>query len=271
MRAKKSLGQHFLADPHILARIADALDPGPGDVVVEIGPGPGTLTRELARRGPRVVAIEKDRGLAARCAAENAARGLTGVEIVTGDALALDWHALAGRAARFLVCGNIPYRITSPLIERALAPPYPARIVFLVQKEVAERVAAAPGSGAYGALSVGVQAVCVAERLFTVRAGAFRPPPRVDSAVLRLVPRRDPLVAPEEAAAFRRFVTACFGRRRKQMRNALAGALALAPAAAARLLEEAGVAGAARPETLAPETFAGLWRRSLAWEGDIVK
>ena len=184
-RPKRRLGQHFLTDPRILGRIADALDAGPADTVLEIGPGPGGLTAQLAARAGRLVAIEKDRDLV-----PGLVRRFPGATIVEGDALEVDWHALAG--PRFLVAGNIPYNITSPLIDKALEPPPPARIVFLVQKEVADRLTSGAGTRAYGALSVGVQAVARAERLFTVPAGAFHPRPKVDSAVVRLVPLHRP-------------------------------------------------------------------------------
>jgi len=151
------------------------------------------------------------------------------LRVVPGDALRLDWHALITshstlRTPHFKIVGNIPYAITSPLIDKALTPPLPACIVFLVQAEVADRIAAAPGSNAYGALSVGVQAMCRVEKLFAVRAGAFTPPPKVHSALVRLTPLAQPLVAPEEIAAFRAFVTACFTRRRKQLRNVVMAA-----------------------------------------------
>ncbi len=267
-RPRKWLGQHFLDDVRILDRIAAALDPQPDDIVLEIGPGAGSLTDRLLAHGGRVVAIEKDTSLAARCAARIADRAPDRCAIVVGDALALDWHALVSPSApasppRWKVAGNIPYRITSPLIAKALVPPWPERIVFLVQAEVAHRLAAPPGSAAYGALSVGVQAVCRVERLFAVKAGAFRPPPRVDSAVVRLTPLATPVVAAAEHAAFRAFVTACFARRRKQLRNVLAGVWGCAPAAAADALRAAGLDPAARPETLAPAAFASLLRRAI--------
>jgi 16S rRNA (adenine1518-N6/adenine1519-N6)-dimethyltransferase len=148
------------------------------------------------------------------------------------------------------------------LIDKALTPPLPARVVFLVQAEVADRVAAAPGSKVYGALSVGVQAVCAVERLFTVRAGAFTPRPKVQSAVLRLTPLAQPLVAPDESAAFRAFVTACFTRRRKQLRNVLIAVTGRSAAQVASGLAGLGLAASARPETLAPTDFVRLLRWS---------
>jgi len=268
----KRLGQHFLTDRTILEKIVDALDPAPDDVVLEIGAGRGSLTEVLLARGLRVIGIEKDRRLTAELATRNAERGTEGLTIVHGDALQLDWHALvdagpavprsAFRLPRFKVVGNIPYAITSPLIDKALTPPLPERIVFLVQAEVAARVAAAPGSKAYGALSVGVQAVCRVERLATVRAGAFHPRPRVDSALLRLTPLAQPLVAPEEIAAFRAFVTACFTRRRKQLRNVVMTASGRSAALVGTGLRELGLDPAARPETLGAPEFARLLRWS---------
>jgi 16S rRNA (adenine1518-N6/adenine1519-N6)-dimethyltransferase len=194
------------------------------------------------------------------------------VEILEGDALKLDWHALLGPHLAnphsaianppFMVVGNIPYAITSPLLDKALTPPLPARIVFLVQTEVADRLAAAPGSKTYGALSVGVQAVCRVEKMFAVRAGAFTPPPRVTSALVRLTPLSTPVVGPHESAAFRAFVTACFARRRKQLRNVVMGVTGRSAAAVAAGLGMLGLDPAARPETLAPSAFARLLRWS---------
>ncbi len=272
MRPVKRLGQHFLTDPHILQGIVDALDPAPDDVVLEIGAGRGSLTDALLARGLQVIAIERDARLAsalrdARCEMRDAKN----LVIVEGDALRLDWHALvrdhshpASRIPHpaFSIVGNIPYAITTPLIDKALTPPLPARVVFLVQAEVADRVAAAPGSKVYGALSVGVQAVCAVERLFTVRAGAFTPRPKVQSAVLRLTPLAQPLVAPDESAAFRAFVTACFTRRRKQLRNVLIAVTGRSAAQVASGLAGLGLAASARPETLAPPDFVRLLRWS---------
>ncbi|HEY6947385.1 MAG TPA: 16S rRNA (adenine(1518)-N(6)/adenine(1519)-N(6))-dimethyltransferase RsmA [Gemmatimonadales bacterium] len=259
-RAKKRLGQHYLTDPRILERIADAVEATPGDSVVEIGAGPGGLTAALARRAGRVVAIEKDRDLVPALREQ-----LPGVTVVEADALAADWHALAGVAphaaspvAGYLVAGNIPYNLTSPLLEKALEPPRPARVVFLVQREVAERVAAPPGGAAYGALSVGVQAVAAVELLFRVPAGAFTPRPRVDSAVLRLRPFAKPAVSDASRRAFRRLVVGLFGFRRKQLLRGLRELTGWGADAAAAVLARAGLAAGVRPETLGVAEFVAL-------------
>jgi 16S rRNA (adenine1518-N6/adenine1519-N6)-dimethyltransferase len=260
-RPKRRLGQHFLFDPRLLARIADATLAGPDDTILEIGPGPGGLTAALLARGGRVVAIEKDPdvlpGLRAR------ARDAV---ILEADALATNWHAAAGHPdpARFIIAGNIPYNITSPLIDKALEPPLPARIVFLVQKEVAERIASGPGSGEYGALSVGVQAVARVEKLFQVPAGAFKPPPKVDSAVIRLTPLAAALVPEGDRSSFRRFVVALFGFRRKQLQRGLRAVTGLPSETIATLLDGLGIAPTARAETLTPPQFAELHRRVAA-------
>jgi 16S rRNA (adenine1518-N6/adenine1519-N6)-dimethyltransferase len=250
-RAKRRLGQHFLADPSILARIADALGTQPGETVLEIGPGPGGLTGELVKRAARVVAIEKDRDLIEPLRAR-----FPTVEIIEADALRIDWHALID--GPFLVAGNIPYNITSPLLDKALTPPQPRRVVFLVQKEVADRVTAAPGTSAYGALSVGVQAGSVAERLLTIPAGAFHPRPKVDSAVLRLTPRKPPLVEEADRESFRALVVGVFGFRRKQMLRGLRELTGWDSARASLVLRTAGVGQVVRPEVLTPEDFARL-------------
>jgi 16S rRNA (adenine1518-N6/adenine1519-N6)-dimethyltransferase len=233
----RRLGQHFLSDPRILGRIADALDPEPGETVLEIGPGPGTLTDVLLARGLSVIAIEKDRRLAGALVRAN-------LEVIEGDALQVDWPTLPK------IVGNIPYSITTPLIDKALTPPLPERIVFLVQLEVAERISAMPGSKVYGALSVGVQVLCRVEKLFTVAPGAFRPPPKVRSALIRLMPLAEPLVRPEEVAPLRAFVTGCFSRRRKQLKNVVPQVD----------LKRLGLDPTMRPERLAPEAFVRLLR-----------
>ncbi len=252
-RAKRRLGQHFLTDARILQRIADALGPTAADTVLEIGPGPGGLTEVLAGSAGRLVAIEKDADLVPPLRAR-----VPAAVVLEADALEADWHALGG--PDFLVAGNIPYTITSPLIDKALTPPRPRRVVFLVQKEVADRVGAAPGSEAYGALSVGVQAVARAERLFTVPAGAFHPRPRVDSAVLRLTPLATPIVSDVEVGRFRRLVVGRFGFRRKQLGRGLRELTGWDAARVEAALTAAGIAPSGRPETVPPVAFAALLR-----------
>jgi 16S rRNA (adenine1518-N6/adenine1519-N6)-dimethyltransferase len=250
-RAKRRLGQHFLTDPRILQRIADALGATAADTVLEIGAGPGGLTEVLAGSAGRLVAIEKDADLVPALRAR-----VPAAVVEEADALEADWHALAG--PDFLVAGNIPYNITSPLIDKALTPPRPRRIVFLVQKEVADRVGAAPGSDTYGALSVGVQAVARAERLFTVPAGAFHPRPRVDSAVLRLTPLAAPIVSDVEVVRFRRLVVGLFGFRRKQLGRGLREFTGWDAERVEAALRTAGIAPSARPETVPPRALAAL-------------
>jgi 16S rRNA (adenine1518-N6/adenine1519-N6)-dimethyltransferase len=251
--AKRRLGQHFLFDPGILERIADALGATREDTVLEIGPGPGGLTEALAARAGKVVAIEKDPDLLPALR-----RRVSGVTVVHADALDADWREVAG--PDHLVAGNIPYNITSPLIDKALAPPRPRRIVFLVQKEVADRVASEPGGEAYGALSVGVQSVARAERLFTVPAGAFRPRPQVDSAVLRLTPLAEPMVSDSEVEPYRRLVVGVFGFRRKQIGRGLRELTGWDAGRVEAALQLAGIEARARPETVPPGRFAALLR-----------
>jgi len=259
------LGQHFLTDRRILERIVDALEPEPPDRVLEVGAGRGTLTRVLAERVGHVVAIEKDTRLA-RTLGEGGRGTSEGVTVVRGDALKLDWHALLVETVPhspfplpFKVVGNIPYAITSPLIDKALTPPLPERIVFLVQAEVAERLAAQPGSKTYGALTVGVQATCQVEKLFSVAASAFRPPPRVRSMLIRLRPLSRPLISADAAPAFRAFVTACFGLRRKQLVNVLRAVTGRTAESVTAWLSTRGIDATQRPETLRPDQFVELF------------
>jgi 16S rRNA (adenine1518-N6/adenine1519-N6)-dimethyltransferase len=251
--AKKALGQHFLSDPRILARIAEALAPPAGETVLEIGPGRGDLTAALVSRVTRLVAIEKDRDLIPGLRAQFPA-----VELIEGDALELDWHTIAGSGS-FSIIGNIPYYITSPLIDKALSPPRPRTIVFLVQKEVADRVAAPPGGPEYGALSVGVQAVARVERLFKVPSGAFHPPPRVDSAVLRLTPMADPLIPDADVPGFRRMVVGLFGFRRKQLLRGLRELTGRPAEEVGDWLGAARIEPSRRPQSVQPEAFVTLY------------
>jgi 16S rRNA (adenine1518-N6/adenine1519-N6)-dimethyltransferase len=252
---RKRFGQHFLTDPRILGRIADALEPMEGQVVIEIGPGRGALTDVLVPRAGRVIAIEIDRDLAPRLRDKYADDPR--LTVVEGDVLQQDFSALAG-GAPYLVAGNVPYNITTPILFHALVTPRPERAVYLVQKEVAERVVAAPGSEHYGALSVNVQSVAHAELVFRVPAGAFNPPPKVESAVLRITPRRDPVVSPADEARYRSMVQAAFGLRRKQLRRVVRTIFSLDAEAADRVVNAAGLNPELRPEVLTPADFARL-------------
>lgn len=255
-RARKRLGQHFLADPSILARIADALELAGGETVVEIGPGRGALTEHLLARAGRVVAVELDRDLVPLLEKRFAGQPL---QVVQADVLDV---ALAELAAGddYVVAGNVPYYITTPILFHALRRPRAVRAVYLVQREVAERVVAREGAEEYGALSANVQAVAHPELLFRVPAGAFSPPPRVESAVLRVTPREDPVVAEDEEEGYRAFVQAAFSLRRKQIRRVVRtiGALGVEQADAA--LGAAAVEPESRPETLSPLALARLYR-----------
>ncbi len=259
MRARKQLGQHFLTDRSLLARIADATGATAGDVVLEIGPGQGALTEALLDTGAMVVAIERDDRLTAALTRRFAGKNFA---LIAGDALEFSWAELVApwtaRGMPWRVAGNIPYYITSPLLDRALSPPLPLSVTFLVQKEVADRVVAPAGHDDYGALSIGIQAVAVPTREFLIPAGAFHPPPRVDSAVLHLVPRSDPLVEPTRIAALRQLVTSLFSYRRKQMHRAVREALGVDALIATALLSAAGIEAAARPEVVPVDGFIRL-------------
>lgn len=262
MKPQKHLGQHFLSDPRILRRIADAALIEPGNTVLEIGPGPGTLTRILAETGVQVIAIEKDRRMISQLRTS-----LGQVRIVEGDALKLDWHELVGPCpSGFVVVGNIPYNITSPLIHQAMRHPRPRRIVFLVQKEVGLRITARPRTKAYGALSVGVQSQARAERLFDVPAGAFRPPPKVDSTVIRITPYDISPIPEYRETSFRRLVTALFAARRKQLLRGLRQVTGWPADKVETLLRSLGCDPASRPEELSPQSFVALFNRLVDLE-----
>ena len=260
---RKSLGQHFLSDPRILGRIADALSLSAGETVIEIGPGRGGLTEHLLARAGRVIAIEIDRMLAARLRERYV--GEARLDVVEQDVLETNLGLLAG--GEFALAGNVPYYITTPILFHALRPPRPTRAVYLVQKEVADRLSASPGTKAYGALTVNVSALASAETLFRVPAGAFSPPPSVDSAVVRITPRATPVVMPDEEERFRLFVQQAFGMRRKQMRRVVRSLLSLPADRAEALLALAAIDPEARPETLTPGQFAALLRGAPGAQG----
>jgi 16S rRNA (adenine1518-N6/adenine1519-N6)-dimethyltransferase len=261
LRAKKSLGQNFLLDLNLTARIARAAGPLDGVEVVEIGPGPGGLTRALLAGGARrVIAVERDdRAIAAL--AEIAARYPRRLEIIAGDALEFDPRRyLAHASAR--VVANLPYNIATALLVSWLTlepwPPWYDRLVLMFQREVAERIVARPGSRSYGRLSVLAGWRAEARILFDVAGSAFVPPPKVTSSLVSLVPRTTPLVC--ETRALERVTGSAFGQRRKMLRQSLKS-LGTDPLA---LLERAGIDPTARAEEVPVAGFVALARAAAA-------
>ncbi len=214
--ARKRFGQHFLADRGVIDAIVRAIEPRPGQALVEIGPGLGAMTQPLLERAGAMTVVELDRDLAARL------RGRAGLTVVEADVLKVDFAALADAAGRPLrVCGNLPYNISSPILFHLLPVAHRlADLHFMLQKEVVDRMAAAPGGKDYGRLTVMLQWRFQVEALFDVPPDAFEPPPRVDSAIVRLVPR--PLGAEGvDAARLESLVAAAFSQRRKLLRHSL--------------------------------------------------
>jgi 16S rRNA (adenine1518-N6/adenine1519-N6)-dimethyltransferase len=245
--ARKRFGQNFLADAHYVAKIVDAIDPHPGDNLVEIGPGLAALTGALIERAGAIHAIEIDRDLAARLAADFPRDRLA---LHVADALDFDYASLG---PRLRVVGNLPYNIGSPLLFRLAG--YEAQLRDLhvmLQREVVARMTAQPATPDYGRLSVMLQAKFRVTRLFVVPPGAFQPAPKVDSAVARLVPLGDDKPHIDDSALFSRIVAAAFSQRRKTMRNALS---AICDAAT---LSAAGIDPRSRGETLAVADFVRL-------------
>jgi 16S rRNA (adenine1518-N6/adenine1519-N6)-dimethyltransferase len=257
MRARKRFGQNFLHDPMVIERIVAAIAPRSGDALVEIGPGYGALTRPLYAAAGALDVIEIDRDLAARLREEYAdARAF---HLHEADALEFDFRALAGeRGARLRVVGNLPYNISTPLMFHLLAAVDAVHDMhFMLQKEVVDRIVAEPGSEAYGRLGVMLAPRVAAERVLEVGPGAFKPAPRVWSAVVRLEVHPNPpawALLPEYAAV----VTAAFGQRRKTLRNALR------PLLDESAIGAAGIDPGARAETLAPAQFGALAQAAAA-------
>jgi 16S rRNA (adenine1518-N6/adenine1519-N6)-dimethyltransferase len=269
-RARKSLGQNFLIDPNQQRRIAGALDPGPGDTVIEIGPGQGALTTHLARSVGRLILIEIDRDLAPALQRDFA--GHTHVSVVQGDILGVDLRELVGGdLSSVKIVGNIPYNITTPIIFRLLERDLrPACIVLMIQREVADRILAPPGDPEYGALSVGVRSVARVERLFHVGRGSFRPVPRVDSTVIRIVPIVPPPLTADEEQDLRSLTRVAFSWRRKQIQKTLRAApeYALDPESVEELERRTGISLQQRPEQLGPDQLLSLARAITAVQRD---
>lgn len=262
VRPTKRWGQHFLVSARVLDVIVASAELSLRDTVLEVGPGLGTLTEALAARAGAVIAVEVDPRLVRVLAAR--AGTLPNVRIVHGDALHMDLAALLpdpGSAGARKAVANLPYNIAAPLLLRLLEPGLGmARLVVTVQREVAERIAAGPGTAAYGRLSVAVRYRAAARIVSRIPPGAFLPAPDVESSVLALVPHPRPPVRVDDEALLFRVVAAGFGHRRKTLANALARGLELSPAAVASACRAAGVDPRARAETLGLEAFAALTR-----------
>jgi 16S rRNA (adenine1518-N6/adenine1519-N6)-dimethyltransferase len=257
----RALGQHFLRDDAVAERTVALVRPTKRDLVVEIGPGLGALTGRLARAAGRLLALEVDELMAAELIERFA--DAHHVEIVMADARSFDYTGLSARkpdpSGRVLVVGNLPYSVGKPILQALVeAGPVVDEMALMLQKEVAERVAAEPGSKTYGSLSVLTQLSCEARLAFTVPPGAFRPPPQVDSAAIHLRVRHAPPVPGVDPARLRAVVLAAFGQRRKNLANALAAGLGLAAERARAMCDAAGIDAGRRAETLSLAEFARL-------------
>ncbi len=250
---RKRFGQNFLHDPQIIQRIIACVAPRAGQFLVEIGPGQGAITAPLLEAAGQLTVVELDRDLLEplkqRC------RPLGTLKVIHQDALQVDFCQLGSQASSqtLRIVGNLPYNISTPLLFHLLRQSHCIEDMhFMLQKEVVDRMAAGPGSGAYGRLSVMIQYRCQVERLFTIGPGAFRPAPKVDSAFVRLLPLAQPAVTVENEAAFALVVQQAFSQRRKTLRNCLKGYLD------ETAIQGCGVAPGARAETLDLQAFAAL-------------
>jgi 16S rRNA (adenine1518-N6/adenine1519-N6)-dimethyltransferase len=258
--AKKRYGQHFLHDRGVIARIVAAIDPQPGDRLVEVGPGLGAMTVPLLERARRLDVIEIDRDVIPELLRRTA--GLGELVVHHLDVLEADFTALRGAGPPLRVCGNLPYNISTPLLFHLLAARGAiADMHFMLQKEVVDRMAAAPDSSDYGRLTVMLAAECRVEKLFRIGSGAFSPPPRVDSAIVRLIPLAEPPFPLADRQRFARVVGAAFSMRRKTLRNSLRGVVDAAGFAAT------GIDPGRRAETLSPAEFAALAATPVPAEG----
>lgn len=247
-RHKKKFGQNFLVDQHVLSRILHCLALSATDNVLEIGPGAGALTKPLLQRLSKLTALEIDSDLKDQL--QTLPQASQHLELILGDALACDYEQFG---ANLRVIGNLPYNISTPLLFRLLTYCHCIKDMhFMLQKEVVNRVVASPGSKAYGRLSVMLQMYCEVSFLFDVPASSFDPPPKVDSAFVRLVPREQSLISLEHLCVLEKLVARAFSMRRKTLANNLKGMLQ------AKTLKELSIEPTLRPEQLDIETYARL-------------
>ncbi len=248
---RKRFGQHFLHDPRIIGKILAAIDPKTGETLVEIGPGLGAITLPLLERAGRLTAVELDRDVIPHL--EDAARGKGELHIVQGDALKTALAPLAPPSGKLRLVGNLPYNVSTPLLFHFLEQAdCIADMHFMLQKEVVRRMAAKPGGKEYGRLTVMLAARCRVEPLFNIGPGAFRPPPKVDSAFVRLIPYREAPFPIADRSRFAAVVTHAFSHRRKTLKNALQGLVD------EEAIVAAGIDPKVRPETLSAADYARL-------------
>jgi len=249
-RPRKRFGQNFLHDPAVIGRIVAAINPSSSEKLVEIGPGQGAITMPLLQQAGRLAVVELDRDLVGPLQSHCAYLGK--LTIYNADALRFDFCAIAGDS-RLRIVGNLPYNISTPLLFHLLAQHRCIRDMhFMLQKEVVERMAALPGSRQYGRLSVMLQYRCAVTHLFNIGPGAFNPPPKIESAFVRLVPLEHPAIQVNDDAVFEKLVRQAFSQRRKTLRNALRGMLE------AEAISALGIDPTARAETLEISEFASL-------------
>ncbi|HSE95692.1 MAG TPA: 16S rRNA (adenine(1518)-N(6)/adenine(1519)-N(6))-dimethyltransferase RsmA [Methylomirabilota bacterium] len=255
---RRALGQHFLRDTRMARAIIDVVAPGPCDLVVEIGPGEGALTAELERRAGRVIALEIDPALVAQLRARFAK-----VEVIEADARQWNYRALPkSPGGRVVVIGNLPYSVAKPILQSLVeARTAIDEMALMLQREVADRVAASPGGRIYGSLSVLTQLYCDVQVALHVPPGAFRPPPQVESAVLHLRVLPGPRVSVENERHFSTVVRGAFAHRRKTLANALAGSLGITADRVRAAADAAGIDPGRRAETLTIPEFAALAAR----------
>ena len=249
-KARKRFGQHFLTDPLVIQRIVDTIAPRPDELFIEIGPGQAALTRPLIATGMELHLVEIDRDLVDRLAIQF--RSHPGVQVHVGDALKMDFAAISDKRP-FRLVGNLPYNISTPLLFHVLK--WSELIVdmhFMLQSEVVKRMAASPGTKAWGRLSLMCQYHCEIVPLFTVQPESFTPAPKVHSGLVRLIPHREPPVRISSKEAFDRLVIQAFSMRRKTLRNSLRGMLDVS------LIESAGIDPGLRADALGLEQFAAL-------------
>lgn len=260
MQVRKRFGQHFLHDPGVIRRIIDAVAPAVGERVVEVGSGRGALTWRLLERAKSLDVIEIDRDLAQAMQADS--RAVSNLRVRVENVLHTDFTAIRGDGPALRIVGNLPYNISTPLLFRLLAQRAAiADMHFMLQKEVVTRMVAGPGGKDYGRLTVMLAAYAQIEHLFDVGPGAFKPPPKVWSAIVRLIPSPSPRFNIGSDEVLRTVVTAAFSHRRKTLRNGLKGLLST------QQIEACGIDPQLRPETLSPAQF-GLLASQYAAHGN---